>query len=89
MRSLIMSIWLPQNRPAGLRKLGRFFSHDYGNDSLSILINETAVKSLGLKDPIGKYILEPRGTQQFRRLKIIGVMKDFYIESMHKAITPG
>ena len=67
---------------------GRFFSRDYGNDSLAILINETAVKSLGLKDPVGKYILEPRGPQQFRKLQIVGVMKDFFIESMHKAITP-
>ncbi len=67
---------------------GRFFSQEYGSDSLTILINETAVRSLGLKDPVGKYILEPRGPQQFRRLKVIGVMKDFYIESMHKAITP-
>jgi putative ABC transport system permease protein len=67
---------------------GRFFSREYGNDTLSILINETAVKSLGLKDPIGKYILQPRGPKDFQRLQIIGVMKDFYIESMHKAITP-
>jgi len=67
---------------------GRFFSREYGNDTLSILINETAVRSLGLKDPVGKYILQPSGPQEFRRLQIIGVMKDFYIESMHKAITP-
>jgi putative ABC transport system permease protein len=67
---------------------GRFFSRDYGSDSTAILINETAVKSLDLKDPIGKYIVEPRGPQQFQKLQIIGVMKDFYIESMHKAITP-
>jgi putative ABC transport system permease protein len=67
---------------------GRFFSHEYGSDSSAILINETAVKSLGLKDPVGKYILEPRGPNNFRRLQIIGVMKDFNIESMHKAITP-
>ena len=67
---------------------GRFFSREYGTDSSAILINETAVKSLGLKDPIGKYILQPRGPQNFQRLQIIGVMKDFNIESMHKAITP-
>jgi putative ABC transport system permease protein len=67
---------------------GRFFSHEYGTDSTAVLINETAVKSLGLKDPVGKYILEPRGPQQFTRHKIIGIMKDFNIESMHKAITP-
>jgi putative ABC transport system permease protein len=67
---------------------GRFFSREYGTDSTAILINEATVKSMGLKDPIGKYILQPRGPQQFQKLKIIGVMKDFNIESMHKAITP-
>jgi putative ABC transport system permease protein len=67
---------------------GRFFSHEYGTDSLAILINETTVKSMGLTDPLGKFILQPRGPQQFQKLKIIGIMKDFNIESMHKAITP-
>ncbi len=67
---------------------GRFFSREYGSDSTSVLINEAAVKSLGLKDPVGKFILQPAGPQQWNRLKIIGVMKDFNIESMHKAITP-
>jgi len=67
---------------------GRFFSTQYGTDSTAVLINEAAVKSLGLKDPVGKYILQPRGPQQFQRLKIIGVMKNFNIESMHKAIPP-
>lgn len=68
---------------------GRFFSRDYGNDTLSVLINETAVKSLGLKEPVtGQFILQPRGPQEFVRLQIIGVMKDFNIESVHKSITP-
>jgi putative ABC transport system permease protein len=67
---------------------GRFFSHEFGTDSLAVLINEAAVKSLGLTDPLGKYILQPRGPMQFVRLKIIGIMKDFNIESMHEAITP-
>lgn len=67
---------------------GRFFSRDFGKDSSAVLINEAAVKTLGLTDPIGKYILQPRGPQQFNRLEIIGVMKDFNIESLHKKITP-
>ncbi len=67
---------------------GRFFSRDFGADSSSVMINEAAVRSLGLTDPVGKYILQPRGPQQFERLKIIGVMKDFNIESLHKDITP-
>ncbi len=67
---------------------GRFFSREYGEDSTAILINEAAVKSLGLTDPVGKYILQPQGPQQFQRLKIIGVMKDFNIASMHIPIEP-
>jgi len=67
---------------------GRSFSREFGTDSSAIMINESTVKALGLKDPIGKYILQPGGPDQWFRLKIIGVMKDFYIESMHKTITP-
>ena len=64
---------------------GRFFSREFTTDSSAVLINEAAVKSLGLKDPVGKYILQPRGPGQFQKLKIIGIMKDFNIHSMHKA----
>lgn len=68
---------------------GRFFSRDYGTDSTAVLINEAAVRLLGLKEPVvGQYILQPAGPQQFDRYQIIGVMKDFNITSMHKAIDP-
>ena len=67
---------------------GRFFSREFSTDSTAVLINEAAVKSLGLKDPVGKYILQPRGPQQFQKMKIIGIMKDFNITSMHKPIDP-
>jgi putative ABC transport system permease protein len=67
---------------------GRFFSHEYSTDSTAVLINEAAVRSLGLKDPVGKYILQPSGPKQFQKFKIIGIMKDFNITSMHKAIDP-
>jgi putative ABC transport system permease protein len=67
---------------------GRFFSREFGTDSSAILINQSTVKALGLKDPVGKYILQPAGPQEWQKLKIIGVMEDFHIESMHKAITP-
>jgi len=67
---------------------GRFFSKEYGTDTTAILINETAVKSLALNDPIGKYILQPSGPGQTVKRKIIGVMKDFNIESLHNKIAP-
>jgi len=67
---------------------GRFFSREFSTDSIAVLLNEAAVKSLGLTDPVGKYILQPRGPQQFQKYEIIGIMKDFNITSMHKAIDP-
>jgi len=67
---------------------GRFFSREFSTDTLAVMINEAAVKSLGLTDPVGKYILQPRGPGQFQKLKIIGIMKDFNITSMHKSIDP-
>jgi putative ABC transport system permease protein len=67
---------------------GRFFSKDYGTDSMAIMINERAVKALGLIDPVGKYILRPGNSGKFDRLRIVGVMKDFNIASFHDKITP-
>ncbi|NML23664.1 FtsX-like permease family protein [Pseudoflavitalea sp. G-6-1-2] len=62
---------------------GRDFSRDYGNDSAAFILNETAVKKIGYKDPIGKTftLWETKGT-------IIGVVKDFHYGSMHNAIEP-
>lgn len=89
---LLQQAWVSFDYPQTLGvKLasGRFFSRDYGTDSTSVLINEAAVKSLGLKEPVvGQFILQPAGPQQFQRFQIIGVMKDFNITSMHKPIDP-
>jgi putative ABC transport system permease protein len=67
---------------------GRFFSKEYGTDTTAVMINETAVKSLGLTDPIGKYILQPSGPNKFERFRIVGILKDFNIASLHEKITP-
>ena len=67
---------------------GRFLSKEYGTDTMAIMINEAAVKSLGLKDPLGKIILRPTGPLKFDKLKIVGIMKDFNIESLHNKIEP-
>lgn len=67
---------------------GRFFSKEFGTDTLAILLNETAVKSLNLVDPLGKYILQPSAPGKFIKRRIVGIMKDFNIESLHKKIAP-
>ncbi|MRR19938.1 FtsX-like permease family protein, partial [bacterium] len=89
---LLQQSWVSFDFPQtlGIRLVdGRFFSREYGTDSTAILINEAAVKSLGLKEPvIGQYLKQPDGPDTFRRYKIIGVMKDFHIASMHKSIDP-
>ena len=59
---------------------GRNFSEDFGSDENgSIILNQTAVKRLGITDPIGKKI---------RNLTIIGIAKDFNLHSIHSDIPP-
>jgi putative ABC transport system permease protein len=66
---------------------GRFFSKEYA-DSNAVVINEAAVKSLGLENPIGKYILSPASENEFMERPIIGVVKDFNFKSLHTKIEP-
>lgn len=62
---------------------GRDFSREFGTDSVAYLLNETAVKKIGYKDPIGQ-MLTWRGLQG----PVIGVLKDFHFNSIHQAIDP-
>jgi putative ABC transport system permease protein len=63
---------------------GRNFSKAF-NDSASVIINETAVKQIGWKDPVGKYLAYPGNDQRF---KVIGVVKDFNSSSLHDLVQP-
>jgi len=59
---------------------GRSFSRSYPTDKTkTIILNETAVKELGIKNPIGKEI---------EGMQIIGIVKDFNIHSVHSKIKP-
>lgn len=62
---------------------GRDFSKDFATDSVGYLINESALKIIGYKDPVGKPLTfwQKPGT-------IIGVLKDFHFNSLHTAINP-
>lgn len=62
---------------------GRDFSPDFGTDSVSYILNETAVRKIGYEDPIGKPLLWGRHPG-----KIIGVLKDFHFNSLHQPIEP-
>jgi putative ABC transport system permease protein len=63
--------------------MGRDFSKDYGTDSVGYLLNESAMKKIGFKNPVGK-----RLTFWGRKGTIVGVIKDFNFQSMHTKIEP-
>ncbi|MCF2505738.1 ABC transporter permease [Dyadobacter sp. CY107] len=63
--------------------VGRDFSKDFATDSMAFLINETALKVIGFKDPIGKKLKWGNQTGV-----IIGVIKDFHFLSLHEKIRP-
>lgn len=67
---------------------GRYLSKEYGTDTLAVLLNEKAVKFLGLTDPVGKFIMQPNSPGKFDKYKIVGILKDFNIASFHDKITP-
>ncbi|MGD0341869.1 MAG: ABC transporter permease [Bacteroidales bacterium] len=59
---------------------GRDFSEEFGSDlTKSTIINETAVRQLGITEPVGKML---GGST------IIGVVKDFNLHSIHSDIPP-
>ena len=65
---------------------GRNFSRDFSLDTSAFLINESAAKVLGFKNPenaIGKDF-----GYGARSGKLIGVFNDFHFESMHQKIVP-
>lgn len=74
---------------------GRNFSRDLPSDSLSVLVNEAAIKALGwaegeANDALGKYIEMMHGQVGDKRIKykVIGVIKDFNFESLKSEIRP-
>jgi putative ABC transport system permease protein len=65
-------------------KEGRFFSSEFQTDKTAIVINEEAEKILGFGNPVGVTVTSSRGS----KLNIIGVVKDFNIQSLHHKIGP-
>ena len=49
-----------------------------------LILNETAAQHLGWDDPIGKRFKKKRGPEGY----VVGVMKDFHVQTIHNAIRP-
>jgi putative ABC transport system permease protein len=75
-------------------KEGRTFAKET-DDSLHILLNESAIKTMGLTDPVGKKLWQMdnnnnnnNGNVLNKEVTIIGVVKDFHFQSLRDEITP-
>ncbi len=62
---------------------GREFSKEFTSDSSGVIINETAAKFMGLKNPVGEII-----SRDGKALTIIGVIKDMVVESPYLSVKP-
>ncbi|MEO0332940.1 MAG: FtsX-like permease family protein, partial [Bacteroidota bacterium] len=62
---------------------GRDFSTDFPADTANFILNEEAVKLIGLTDPVGSQLslFGNEGT-------IVGVVKDFNFKSLHQKVEP-
>lgn len=72
-------------------KLGRVFEEEY-NDSLSVILNESAVKVFfGEQNPLGQHLMTTNninGAEVTSELTVVGVVEDFNFESLHNLVTP-
>ena len=62
---------------------GRHFSEAFGADSSSFIINETAARAMSMDEPLGQ-----RLALWGREGTIIGVVKDFHMQSFYSEIKP-
>jgi len=65
-------------------KDGRDFSKDFATDSLAMVLNESAVKQVGMKQNIVGQTIQFNDKNYI----VIGVIKDMVMESPYKPITP-
>jgi putative ABC transport system permease protein len=74
-------------KTAGLQLLeGRDIDiNKYPADSFSVILNETAVKTMGFKNPVGQIISEPYDNVN---LQVVGVVKDYITGSPYGEIPP-
>jgi len=62
---------------------GRDFSKDFATDSSAYILNESALKKVGYKDPIGRSL-----TFWGKKGTIVGVIKDFHFNSLKVPVNP-
>lgn len=62
---------------------GRDFTNELSSEQNSVIFNETAIRMMGLENPVGKTVEHYTGKKE-----IIGIVKDFTTESLHNPMEP-
>jgi putative ABC transport system permease protein len=79
----IMAEWDFEKTVGLTLKQGRPFSKDYKTDSNAVILNESALKMIGYKDPIGKTMKSGD-----RVLNIVGIAEDIILTDPFKTVAP-
>ena len=68
---------------------GRDFSRNFATDSSGVIINESAAKLMGLKNPVGENIRWKFWvTDEVKNYTVLGVIKDMVMESPYEPVKP-
>jgi ABC-type antimicrobial peptide transport system permease subunit len=62
---------------------GRDFSTEFPSDSNKIILNQAAVKAMGLKNPVGEVV-----TVAKKSYTVVGVIKDLIMQSPYRSVQP-
>ncbi len=63
---------------------GRFFNEEQTEGRREVVLNESGIKILGFESAVGEKIIDIEG----KEFTIVGVVKDFHFESLHKKLNP-
>jgi len=67
---------------------GRNFNKSFATDQNACLVNETAVKDFDVGDIEKRRFMQPLNSGKMEYFQVIGVVKNFNFESLHKSIGP-
>jgi len=63
---------------------GSFFPEEFTSEKRGLVLNESAIKILKLKDPIGQVLVRDKD----RAFPVVGITRDFHYRSIHHPISP-
>jgi putative ABC transport system permease protein len=67
---------------------GRWFREDIPTDSSALILNQSAVRSLGFDNPLEQRLITSFGEESDEPRSIIGVVRDFNFQSLHQEVRP-